>query len=405
MSSFHRLSGLNGDRRQLAIVGFCAALVLIWSALVFYNGQVQNGLVIGDWLLDYRQGFVRRGLIGEMLSMLSAASHIPVTVCVSLAQAAAYGLFLFCFVNVMAERHKPFWYMLLVFSPAALIFSYFGVSEAGRKEVLHFALLSWFVWALSAHKVTWGRTLAWMAMSAAITLSHELVVFYQPYYLIAALAVSTQRREAMRAAILIALSSCVAAASVLLWAKPLDSVAFCDSLMQSGMSSTSCQGIVLWRYQSLASSIATTVEVIDMYAYVKVYALALLLMLAPVFVWLRRYEPGVVRRQLAWFVLAWAWSVPIFILAVDWGRFIQIHFMSAMIVLALRLRRQAVPREGVSVPRFRMPSARLRWVLALVCVLAPTFWRMPVCCETEIGGGFIGKASKVTASIMHVAGL
>jgi hypothetical protein len=380
-------------------------LLLAWSGLIAYNGYIQNGMVLGDWLFDYRLGFVRRGMVGELLSTFSSITHIPITWCIVLAQIGAYAAFIFGFVSIMAGRYKPYWYMLLVFSPAALIFSFFSVFEVGRKETLHFALLTWFVWALSAHKVTWARTLVWMALSALITLSHELVVFYQPYYVIAAMAVHAQRRESMRAALLIGLSSGVAAASVLLMARPLDGPAFCNSLMSSGLSGSVCHGIVVWRYQSLKDSIDTTLAVIRDDTYIEVYALAVVLILAPVFVWLRRYQPGVVRKQLAWFVAAWIWSIPIFLLAVDWGRFIQIHLVSAMLVLALRLRRQDVPVDSMSVPRFSMPSARLRWAFALACMLAPIFWHMPVCCEPSIGNGFMGKASRVTASILRVAGL
>jgi len=42
------------------------ALVLIWRHV-----DNQNGWVLGDWMIDYRQGFVRRGLSGTVAQFLS----------------------------------------------------------------------------------------------------------------------------------------------------------------------------------------------------------------------------------------------------------------------------------------------------------------------------------------------
>lgn len=407
MSAMPSILGGGRDRRQLVIGLFCAMLLLAWCVLVFYHVRAQHGHVLGDWLLDYRQGFVRRGLIGSILSGLANVTRLPVTVWVALAQIAQFAIFLYCLLRVLAGRFKPFWYVLLMLSPATLLFSFFEVSGVGRKETLYFALLAWFVLGLDRERLSVLQTVVWTVTSVAITLSHELILFYAPYYLIAAIGVAkAQRAQALRAAGSMVLGSWMAGAAVLLLAKPLDGPAFCDSLMQSGLSSTVCQGIVLWKLQDLRSSFDETLLTIRYFGYLKTYAMALVLSLVPVFVWLRRYRPGKVRLHLRWMVAAWAWSSLAFLLAVDWGRLIQIHLVSGLVVLALRLRRRDAPALAApSVPRFHAPSAKVRWGLAILCMLAPIFWHMPTCCESGIGGGVAGKAERGVVAIMRLAGL
>lgn len=407
MSALATMFGGRRDRRQLVITVFCGVLFLAWCGLVIYHGRAQHGHVLGDWLLDYRQGFIRRGLMGALLSGLADLTHLPVILWVCLAQMAQFAAFLLLLLGVLAGRFKPFWYVLLLLSPATLLFSFFEVSGVGRKETLYFALLAWFVWGLDRQRVTAGLTLVWTVASVAITLSHELILFYAPYYLIAALGVpKAQRQQALRAAWCMLLGAWAAGAAVVLFARPLDGPAYCDSLMQSGLSSSVCQGIVLWKLQDLRASLDETLLTIRYFGYVKTYALALFLSLMPVFFWLRRYRPGKVRRHLRWMLVAWACSSLAFLLAVDWGRFIQIHMVSALTVLALRLRRRdTLAPLTASVPRFNVPSARVRWALAVLCLLSPLVWHMPTCCEADIGGGVAGKAERGVAALMRLAGL
>jgi hypothetical protein len=169
-----------------------------------------------------------------------------------------------------------------------------------------------------------------------------------------------------------------------------------------------CLGTILWPIQTLKDSLADTQVAIDYFAYPKVYSLAVLLALAPVLLWLRRYDAALFKR--AWFGIAAAvlLSLPLFMMAVDWGRFIQIHMVSSAMVLTLLLVRQ--PRQvtvqgsvaGNSgqrnslVPPAPLITLRHPWVrrgAAAGTLLFALAWNMPVCCQNSVGLGLIEKVS------------
>jgi hypothetical protein len=277
-------------------------------------------------------------------------------------------------------------------------------SQVGRKELLHFALLALFVWLLDRRKLNLPWALALGLMAAVAALSHELTLFYVPYFLIAA-HWSRQGRPAYVAAFAVVLGSAVAVLSLSLFAQPFDGKAFCASLVAvDGMSTSMCDGTILWPLQTLRDSLADTRLAIDYFQYPSVYGVAVLLALAPIVLWLRRYKVSLLKK--AWLGIAFAalLSGPLFMLAVDWGRFIQIHMVSSAMVLVLLLRRQpeqgsmaarssgmAMTGEATPAPLIAWRHAWLRRGVAGVTLLSALAWNMPVCCQNSVGLGVIEK--------------
>lgn len=397
------------DRRQWLISAFGGFLFLGWAVLLWSNARNESGDVLGDWVMNYSQGFVRRGLIGSVLLWVSTLTGLKLTALVPPLVTALYGAFLFFWLRVLKGRYKPFWYLLLVFSPATLLFSFFGSSEVGRKEVLHFAMLAVMAWTVSSRRLNAAWALALVLSMVAATLSHELILFYTPYYvMVAMLAPARDRRLALVTGGAMLLASACAALCVLSLAQPLDGPAMCSSLMAQGYSSSLCKGIIVWKAQSLGDNIEATRGAVVYFGYFVLYPLCLLMALAPVALWLRRYPAAMVRRQLVWFVLAMLVTLPAFVLALDWGRFIQIHLVSAMIVLALQLRRRPAASGAeplpAAAPRIAWPHPAVACGVALACLSAALFWNMPNCCTADLGHGLLGKLDDALAYARRMTG-
>lgn len=391
------------DPRQRLITGVFLLMWCLGAVLLGFHVHSQNGWVLGDWMIDYRQGFVRRGLLASVLAPLAHATGLPVAGFIAALLTAVLGACLFLFARVLSGRIKPFWYMLLLLSPAGLIFNVYGASQVGRKELLHFCMLALFVWLLDQRRLNARWALALSAMAAVAALSHEMMLFYVPYFFVAAYW-SRQGRQAYVGAGAVAVGSGLAVLALTLFAQPFDGQAFCASLVSDDGAATSmCQGTILWPIQTVAASLADTWLAIGYFQYPLVYGLALMLALAPVLFWLRRYDRAVLQRTWASIGFAVVCSAPLFFLAVDWGRFIQIHLVSCAMVLALLLRKQgsvlepaALPAGGASGVRVSSPLIPWRsgWAKQLafgVTLLVGLVWNMPVCCQASVGMGLVEK--------------
>ncbi len=142
--------------------------------------------IIGDWLINYQGGFVRRGLPGTFFYLLSDLGKNP-------GWWAAWGIFgvyvLFLgyvYLHLRAQGSLTPYYLLL-WSPALFWFPVWDRIGGYRKEILLFALLAWLTYQVSTrpHHCRRHLTLA-LALAPLLVLSHEALLAYLPYLLMVA---------------------------------------------------------------------------------------------------------------------------------------------------------------------------------------------------------------------------
>lgn len=175
---------------HLRKVGY-PAITLLGLAYAFYRGYLFplpdrlssfNAWQTGDWLINYSGGVVRRGFIGEILITLAPnAAHLTATVAlIQLGLAAT----LFVLVGILYLRtdRGPVW-MMVVLSPAFLLFPALDSDGNARKELLVFVALAIVAIGISTHK----RVLAgWVAfpLFALGALSHEALILTLPAFIV-----------------------------------------------------------------------------------------------------------------------------------------------------------------------------------------------------------------------------
>lgn len=132
--------------RKFISVYFIALAVLItigaWHQVGFHEG-----FNIGDWLINYQGGFVRRGLIGEVLYFISRATGVSPAIYLVALQGIIFSVYFYFSWRLLKEKNDLVKYAFLIFSP--FLFTFAINSQAGgyRKEILYFAILSFVAYA------------------------------------------------------------------------------------------------------------------------------------------------------------------------------------------------------------------------------------------------------------------
>ena len=364
------------------------ALVLIWRHV-----DNQNGWVLGDWMIDYRQGFVRRGLSGTVAQFLSEFLPGQALTFIGGFITITWLVIAYFFARILGAIRMPVWYAVLLLSPAGLFFSVYGADQVGRKEILLFASLAVFVWRLiNGARDSWAIHMLWALWGALLVFMHEGAVFFGAYFVMAAVWVTDRHQGTLRSAAGVMLGMLLATVLLLVVAEPLNGKAFCASLVSEGRMSVSiCDGTITWPIHSISESLDNTLLSIGHFSYGSVYGLSLLFAVGPVLFWLflDRAQRALNPTQLAILVLVWVASVPLFLIAVDWGRFIQTHMVLTTLVLALGMPRRLGAEPVVNwTPLMR---ARWRWFALVLTVATYALWNLPVCCQPEVGGGLLPK--------------
>jgi hypothetical protein len=302
-------------------------LIIILYILDLYRYAVDyDGWIIGDWLLNFKAGFIRRGLSGCLILGLSDLINLEPNIAVALIQLICFLTYMVILFSLIRRKKINAWFLLMLLSPAALLFPVMDDYVVGRKELILFFLFA--VYVLCLEKKVLRTNLVILLFSLALmvaTLFHELIFFYIPYFVIAAYLKSKidDKPFYFSKIVFIILGPLIAMAALLLYGKEINSQIICAGFAERGFPDAICGGILKYpvKYEIVYGA--------EEGNYILNYVFALLLGLIPYVFFIRELKHPIVtlRKFFFGFLFLLVFSLPLFVYAVDWGRWINIHFI------------------------------------------------------------------------------
>ncbi|MFT4127465.1 MAG: hypothetical protein QM662_14700 [Gordonia sp. (in: high G+C Gram-positive bacteria)] len=365
-----------GRRRDLARTARAAfALTVLGCAAYFatvpyldelaINGRTQR---VGDWVINYAGGFVRRGLFGELLRGL-APPGLPTLVALVAFQVICYAIIGGYALGYLVDTRFSWSSIALVCAPVALPFVGWDPRAGWRKEIIVFAVIALLAWArqASGHRRT-GLTVAAIALFGLAMFSWESSFFGIPVmlYLLRrddAPAGDGARRTRLYAPVefrvavdlrnpptlaVLALGAAGAIAALLFQGNQATQRNICADVVAHGINRRVCHGSI----DSLAWTTHYALQQQETFfpRYLIYFAL-LPLVLAPILLspWLRRNWP--------WFLATVLAVAPLYVLGQDYGRW---HYI---LVVTTSLAIMSAGRDAV-VSRFWGPLTTIVYVAA-----------------------------------------
>lgn len=175
--------------------------VVGWHAWVWLPRDLYgDGLstwVLSDWLIDYSQGFTRRGLSGELVKLLgppAAARTVVAALCWLVFALTCAGHLRLC--RRAGSRLDALTLAALLLLPSLLPFYLYDHGAFGRKELLGYPLLLAHLWALERpdrYLRRWAP-LAGLALPAQVLLHEPALLIFLPTHLLLSLDALPRRR-------------------------------------------------------------------------------------------------------------------------------------------------------------------------------------------------------------------
>ena len=387
---------------HLASLSIAAVLVGLWVA---YFVQLRTGATdaagfrVGDWLVSYEPGFTRRGLLGwPIIRATSAFGTAPETIVLWI-QAALYAL-LFALLFLLLYRKRPnVWFLAFLFSPAALLFPLYDEAVIGRKDVLFFVAFALYAWWMSrgssgvpCQARHWTGAVAFM-LGAATTLAHEMFFFFTPYFFVMRLLQASTRGVRLQAdprpfipELSLFAGALVALLLVVSIGADLRGDAQCAALLARGFDEDLCTGIMRYPATTIAESIRETAVTVRHAGYLWAYPIAAALAVLPLLPLFASIAQRVPRAAVVGVIAAVAFTMPLFVTVLDWGRLLNIHVMAIAVLIVAFL----LDDRETSGSAFGVNTAWLRIAALLIIGLYLTGWSVRHCCEAPLGGGLIG---------------
>lgn len=291
-----------------------------------YNFK-DDGYILADWLINYQDGgFKRRGLSGSFFFLLQDITGIGLNYLVYFCQFSIISLFFWCYTKLIRYKVTTLLYVSLLLSSIGFVGLLNTVTYVGKKEFIVFLLFTWFVYLLDQEKLSKYKECLFCILLCVSTLLHEVTLFYIPYFAIA-LYVKTGNFEAKRY-IKYFLAAGIPAVLIILFGKNVNEGMSLEMLNRRGVYPT--YGIFYWQID----------ERLYIKEHIKEYRLYII-SLAISIIHIGYYLKYLNNRKLLSILLAGAFlfSLPLFYLAIDWGRWMYIHMMLIIVLFALLLRK------------------------------------------------------------------
>ncbi|MGE8434471.1 hypothetical protein [Chryseobacterium joostei] len=286
-----------------------------------------DGYILADWLINYEDGgFKRRGLSGSFFFILQDITGFSLNYIVYFFQFMIISLFFWLYAKLIRYKVTDLLYLSLLLSSIGFVGLLNTVTYVGKKEFIVFLLFTYFVYLLDNNRLTKYKEYIFCILLFISTLLHEVTLFYTPYFAIA-LYVKSGKIE-VRRYIKFFLSVFIPAAVIILLGKNVNEGMSLEILSKRGVHPT--YGIFYWN--------------IDERQYIKEHLneyLLYFISLGISIVHIAYYLKYLTNRKILFILLsgAFIFSLPLFYLAIDWGRWMYIHMMLLIVLFALLLKK------------------------------------------------------------------
>ena len=350
----------------------------------------RSAWIIGEWLINYSGGFVRRGLIGSGVLAAGHATGIALQWIVFPIQVVTFLIFIGSVYRLTKGIRWSLWMAAVLLSPATLAFTVMDSYAGFRKEILLFAALSFAVCLVIRGRLReWQLSALLTAMAVGLVLSHEALVVGFPYFFAAVAIQKGSAERAIRVFIAPALLGGIALVAVMLHPGNLAiTQAVCRSVGGTLMPFDTppfniCSGSIQWLQMTLAQAHADIVPGIRDNHLVRLFSLLAIPTFTPMVVqFVRFYRRDGLRREVMTVAACGAVSLMgtafLFYSALDWGRWVHIQAICLMLMVLMVDRRA---ERRIAKNRVVQPAEMRRgWVqYAGVVLLAAyaTTWTLP----------------------------
>lgn len=305
------------------LIAVTAAYTLVFT---YYYNFKDDGYILADWLINYQDGgFKRRGLSGSFFFLLQDITGLRLNYLVYCFQFIIISGFFLLYTKLICYKVTDLLYLSLLLSSVGFVGLLNTVTYVGKKEFILFLIFTWFVYVLDRDKLSKYKEYAVCGALVITTLLHEVVLFYIPYFAIA-LYFKTGKFQFKRY-LKYLLSAGIPCLLLFFFGKNINEGKSLEILSARGVHPV--YGIFYWN--------------INERDYIKehiseyfLYFTSLSFSIFHLYYYLKFLKERKVISILL--IGSFLFSLPLFYLAIDWGRWMYIHMMMIIIVFALLLK-------------------------------------------------------------------
>ena len=159
-------------------------LYLLFGCIFYLNlhiNEFPNKYVFTDWLINYEGGYVRRGLLGQLIFEISNFLNFEIKSIIFFFQIIIYSLYFLIFFLTLSRIKTNFFWLLIIFSPILFLYPLSELEALGRKDI--FVITIFLVFTIINYSSLNILLLSFIVFFGLSSLIHEITIFYIFHYL------------------------------------------------------------------------------------------------------------------------------------------------------------------------------------------------------------------------------
>ena len=374
--------------QRLLVISYLALVFLLTSWWSYVGIVAENPYKLGDWLINYSAGFVRRGFTGSFFFWLESITGLSPSSTIFIVQVGSY-LIYFAFAGSLLLRQKSILpYLLLLLSPYVFTFQLSDVGGGYRKEILFLALMATTAWTSRYLSTRSFRAvmLATALIYPLLVLSHEMLAAFLPYLVaIYVIRVKPNIHHLIIVTVALIPSATAFGFAVAYPVTPELVDSMCQGLTTRFPDICSVNGAIDWLDTPLRSAMEQVQYRVESERFLPIYSLSILLGIIafiPIlgrFTSLLKYPIAAVLTGISLFG-----TLVMFPVVLDWGRLIYVN-LAALFLLSLVIpvkQPTQQPSDGwlkaLDLLVGKSPPSRLAFTLLILIAFGYScFWRIP----------------------------
>ena len=302
-----------------------------------------------DWLINYQGGFIRRGFIGELLFKTQDFLSLDLDILVLSLVILLYLVLTIVLIKSIKFLENSKIDILIFLSPGFFLYPIMNSEIIGRKEILLFTLLGLFVFF---EKYLKDRYLLGITIFIILVLSltHTGLLFYSPYLLFLFFLIKVCRNKKISFSEILIITICLLAIFLLIYfnqASKAQVLEICSSIKNFVKNDCINRGQFLWLYSPITEYVDVKSR-LNLTTNLVIYLTSLFFVF--IFFSIKLYfakfksnnnlidsiNPFVI------FFLLFLCTIPIYIVGIDWGRYISMSYFSTYFIYIYLIKQKMI---------------------------------------------------------------
>ncbi len=361
-------------------------LISLFFFAIFFLFQKYNNNVewtISEWLINYQGGFTRRGLIGELIFQLSKFIKFSIRELILMFQLFSYLIYYILIYRIIRNLKKNWLLIFAIYSPIFILYPIAEVEVLARKEIFVFISFLLIINMFGTKKFNNINYLYYSIIIALCCLIWEGIILYLSFF-ISILLLHNRFKINKKKIVLILLSHIpVIVAFYFITTVKLDSndiQVMCNSINE-------CYGAITYLDKSLESNIKEVSSKFQL-SYLVRYIMIFLIGFFPLIFLILNSKFNVdfkIKNNkilLFFFVLVLTPSLFFFVIAQDWGRWINISYTLSICTYIFCIKSKLI---DVEIKNVNLQIFKNKIILTLLFIIFSFGWSPKTLINEDVG--------------------